>query len=59
MKMKDWKKCMCLMGISLFMASNLCASQIGNVEGSNTPVKKTRSTTFIVEKVHGNLQEQV
>ena len=45
--MKDWKKCMCLMGISLFMASNLCASQIGNVEGSNTPVKKTRSTTFI------------
>ena len=47
MKMKDWKKCMCLMGISLFMASNLCASQIGNVEGSNTPVKKTRSTTFI------------
>ena len=39
MKMKDWKKCMCLMGISLFMASNLCASQIGNVEGSNTPVK--------------------
>lgn len=50
---------MCLMGISLFMASNLCASQIGNVEGSNTPVKKLGVLLLLVEKVHGNLQEQV
>ncbi|MCD8184003.1 MAG: cupin domain-containing protein [Bacteroides sp.] len=50
MKMNVWKKCVCMCGVSLFMATNLYAVQLANNGTPNDPVKKTRSETFIYEK---------
>lgn len=47
MKMRNWKKYVCLAGISLLMSSNLYASRTGDGEMGATPVKKTRSATFV------------
>lgn len=47
MKKVNWKKYMCLMSISLFMAPALCAMTAGNEGKPDEPVKKTRSAVFI------------
>ncbi|MEY8686125.1 cupin domain-containing protein [Bacteroides sp. AN502(2024)] len=46
MKMKTWKRCVCMIGVALFAVTNLNAQTKMN----DNPVKKTRSTTFICEK---------
>lgn len=50
MKMNAWKKCVCMMGVSLFAITGLNATQIERAEAPDSPVKKTRSATFIYEK---------
>lgn len=50
MKMNAWKKCVCMMGVSLFAIAGLNATQIERAEAPDSPAKKTRSATFIYEK---------
>ena len=52
MKTKSWKKYMCLMGISLMMMPAVCAMQTAEGGNADNPVKKTRSTTFILSLIH-------
>lgn len=45
MRMKAWKKCACVVGISILAFANIYAVQI--TETPEKPVKKTRSETFV------------
>ena len=46
MKKKTWKRCVCMIGVVLFAVTGLNA----NNRVPDSPIKKTRSNTFIIEK---------
>lgn len=51
MKTKTWKAiALCMTGIALCAAASLYAVQNGNCKKAESPIQKTRSTTFIYEK---------
>lgn len=50
MKKNAWKKCVCMIGISLFAVASMYAVRLENNETPDNPVKKTRSATFISEE---------
>lgn len=43
---KTWKRCVCMIGVVLFAVTGLNA----NNRVPDSPIKKTRSNTFIIEK---------
>lgn len=55
MKKKTWKRCVCMIGVVLFAVTGLNA----NNRVPDSPIKKTRSNTFIIEKEKAwNLNQQ-
>lgn len=58
MKTKNWKKYMCLMGISLMMMPAVCAMQTAEGGNADNPVKKRVALLLLVEKRRGNPQEK-
>lgn len=48
MKMKAWKKCICTIGLSILAMTRIYATPTN--ETPDSPVKKTRSETFVYEK---------
>lgn len=49
MKRSTWRKCVCMIGFSLFVITNLNAICMDKYKTPDGPVKKTRSATFIYE----------